>query len=137
MTYEEFKNQMTDKSEAEILDFVNVNFDKFELKQVYYGTYEQRTTDGVAVVKVGNANNHQAPARLVGEARFITKESIEAREANKKAVANIKAADFIGKKIWGNEIVNAELKDEAIVITLKNGKTYGFKNFAKLVSLAA
>ena len=137
MTYEEFKNQMTGKSEAEILDFVNVNSDKFELKQVYYGTYEQRTTDGVAVVKVGSANNHQAPARLVGGARFLTKESIEAREANKKAVANIKAEDFVGKKIWDNEIVASELKDEAIVITPKNGKTYGFKNFSKLVSLTA
>nr|DAF08116.1 MAG TPA: hypothetical protein [Caudoviricetes sp.] len=133
MTYEEFKNQMTGKAEAEILDFVNVNSDLFELKQVYYGTYEQLTTDGVAITKIGSANNHQAPARLIGEARFITKENIEAR----KATENIKAEDFIGKKIWGNEIVNAELKDEAIVITLKNGKTYEFKNFAKLVSLAA
>ena len=133
MTYEEFKNQMTGKAEAEILDFVNVNSDLFELKQVYYGTYEQLTTDGVAITKIGSANNHQAPARLIGEARFITKENIEAR----KATENIKAEDFIGKKIWSNEIVNAELKDEAIVITLKNGKTYGFKNFAKLVSLAA
>jgi hypothetical protein len=137
MTYEEFKNQMTGKSETEILDFVNVNSDKFELKQVYYGTYEQRTADGVAVVKVGSANNHQAPARLVGEARFLTKESTETREANKKAVANIKADDFVGKKIWGNEIVASELKNEAIAITLKSGKTYSFKNFSKLVSLTA
>lgn len=51
MTYEEFKNQMTGKTEAEILDFVNVNSDLFELKQVYYGTCEQLTTDSVAITK--------------------------------------------------------------------------------------
>lgn len=137
MNYKQFKQLANNKTVDEIIKIIRKNPEKFKIKNTYYNTYTICTKDNVAIAKEGSVNNAKAPLRLIGEGRAL---SIEAKQA-KKAAAELRrqtednVTSFIGKTIWGKEIINAEVEGEEIKITIVGGKTYGFKNINKLNSL--
>ncbi len=133
MNYEQFKQLAENKTVEEIIKIINSNPENLNLKNTYYNTYTIFTEDNVAIAKGGSVDNAQAPMRLTSNSYAL---SIEAKEAEKAAQQTKEnATDFIGKTIWGKEIINAEVEADEIKITIAGGKTYGFKNINKLNSL--
>ena len=137
MNYEQFKQLAENKTVEEIIKIIRKSVDGLKIKNTYYSTYTIFTEDNVAIAKEGSVNNAKAPLRLIGRGRAL---SIEAKQA-KKADAELRqqfkenVTDFVGKTIWGKEIINAEVEGDEIKITIESGKTYGFKNINKLNSL--
>lgn len=133
MNYEQFKQLAENKTVEEIIKIINSNPENLNLKNTYYNTYTIFTEDNVAIAKSGSVDNAQAPMRLTSNSYALSIEAKEAEKAAQQTKENV--TDFIGKTIWGKEIINAEVEGEEIKITIAGGKTYGFKNINKLNSL--
>lgn len=133
MNYEQFKQLAENKTVEEIIKIINSNLENLNLKNTYYNTYTIFTEDNVAIAKGGSVDNAQAPMRLTINSYALSVEAKEAENAAQQTKENV--ADFIGKSIWGKEIINAEVEGDEIKITIAGDKTYGFKNINKLNSL--
>ena len=133
MTYEEFKKLAEGKSADEIMNIVHSNIaDGLTVRAVYYNTWKVFTSDGVALVKGGSTNNATAPARLLHDAFKLSTDYAE----QTKAVEGVNPETLIGKIIWNKVIVNAKQRDGKIFVTV-GGKSYGFRNINKLMSLVS
>nr|DAP05207.1 MAG TPA: hypothetical protein [Caudoviricetes sp.] len=132
MTYEEFKKLAEGKSADEIMNIVHSNVaDGLTVRKVYYNTWKVFTSDGVALVKGGSTNNATAPARLLHDAFKLSTDYAE----QTKVVEGINPELLIGKMIWNKVILDAKQSAGKIFVTISGGKSYGFRNIDKLMSL--